>query len=337
MKETQFVARREADWARWDRWLGIRPKDDHRKSSSAGSSWVADPLAIPTSELARRFRALCYDLALAEDRNYSSQLIDRLQHRVLVAHQTLYSAKRRIGQAVVDFLVGGFPAAVRREKRVVLVSAALFFVPLLTLLVLMQIFPESVYFLLSPQEITQFEQLYSPHLQSTGRPASMDWSMYSFYIANNVRIDFQCFAGGIAFGLGTVFYLIFNGMKIGAVAGYLTHLGFITSFWGFVAGHSSFELLGAVFSGAAGLKIGLAMVAPGRRTRAFALREAARRAIPLLYGAAAMTFVAAIIEAFWSPLTVIAPWIKYAAGIALWITLAAYFFLAGRSVSVTAA
>ena len=88
--------------------------------------------------------------------------------------------------------------------------------------------------------------------------------MLAFYIYNNVRIDFQCFAGGLLFGVGSIFFLVYNGLHIGAVAGHLTRVGYGETFWGFVAGHSSFELLGAVLAGAAGLRIGYALVAPGR-------------------------------------------------------------------------
>jgi uncharacterized membrane protein SpoIIM required for sporulation len=339
MKELQFVARRSGDWEKWDRWLGARNDPGARSPRGKGAekrpSRRAEERAradtMSAAELAPRFRALCHDLALAQDRNYSSELVDALQHRVLLAHQRLYSAKRRIGQAMLEFYLGAFPRAVRRERVVVLTSAALFFLPLVFILGLVQIVPESVYFLLSTEQIAQFEKLYALHPTAPLRTATTDWTMYAYYIGNNVKINFQCFAGGMLFGLGSVFYLLFNGLNIGAVAGHMTHMGLIPTFWGFVAGHSSFELLGIVFSGASGLKIGLALIAPGQRSRARALREAARQAVPLLYGAASMTFVAAFIEAFWSPLTLVPVEIKYGVGIALWTLLLAYFFLAGRS------
>ena len=69
------------------------------------------------------------------------------------------------------------------------------------------------------------------------------------------------------FGVGTIFYLLFNGVFLGAVAGHLTGLGYIETFWGFVSGHSSFELTAIMLSGAAGLRIGMALIAPGNRTR----------------------------------------------------------------------
>lgn len=74
----------------------------------------------------------------------------------------------------------------------------------------------------------------------------------------------------------------------------------------------------------------MALVAPGRLRRSDALKAAARRAIPLLYGAALLTFSAAFIEALWSPSRTIPFEIKIGAGIGLWICLLLYFVFAGR-------
>ena len=41
--------------------------------------------------------------------------------------------------------------------------------------------------------------------------------MFGFYILNNVSIGFRSFAGGIIFGLGTIFFLVFNGLILGGV------------------------------------------------------------------------------------------------------------------------
>ena len=162
------------------------------------------------------------------------------------------------------------------------------------------------------------------------RDAGTEFTMLGASIRNNVRIDFQCFAGGIFFGLGSIFYLFDNGLYIGAGAGHRTRLGYGEAFWSFVAGHSSFELIGAILAGAAGLRIGYALVAPGPYTRGTALRAAARVAVQLLYGAAAMTACAAFVEAFWSPRRALPVELKYGVGIALWVAWLAYFALAGR-------
>ena len=339
MKETQFSQQRQGDWAAWDRWLGPAAKKPKEKKPLNGvvTATAAETQALPreltVDTLPSAFRHLCQDLSLARDRHYSSTLVHALHERVLAAHQRIYGARKRLARHWLGFLVGGLPRLVREEWRFVLAAAALFFVPLLITLFLLQSHPDGVYYLMSPQSVAQYEEMYSPTAERLGRPhgASDELTMLAFYIANNVRIDFQCFAGGIAFGLGSVFFLIYNGLMIGATAGYLTQLGHIETFWGFVAGHSAPELIGAVISGAAGLKIGLALVAPGRRRRGDALKDAARGAVRLLYGAATLTFSAAFIESLWSPIRTLPFMLKIGVGIGVWLVLLAYFLFAGRS------
>jgi len=116
---------------------------------------------------------------------------------------------------------------------------------------------------------------------------------------------------------------------MGAAAGYVNHAGNPESFWTFVCGHSSFELLGMVVSGMAGMRLGLAILRPGRLPRVRALVEASRLALPLIYGAALLTGLAAVVEGFWSAQG-IPSGVKYAFGISGWILHAVYFLLAGR-------
>ena len=73
-----------------------------------------------------------------------------------------------------------------------------------------------------------------------------------------------------------------------------------------------------------------ALIAPGGRSRVSALKENALVAVRLLYGAAALTFMAAFIEAFWSPLRSVPFALKIGVGIALWLVTLAYLLLAGR-------
>jgi uncharacterized membrane protein SpoIIM required for sporulation len=112
--------------------------------------------------------------------------------------------------------------------------------------------------------------------------------------------------------------------------GYVHAAGNVERLYTFASSHSSFELLGFILAAAAGMRIGLGFALPGRLTRVAAMREAGKRALPILYGATAMISVAAVIEAFWSP-SAVPPVFKYCVGVAGWCLFAAYFFFVGRS------
>jgi uncharacterized membrane protein SpoIIM required for sporulation len=155
--------------------------------------------------------------------------------------------------------------------------------------------------------------------------------MFGFYIYNNITIGFQTFAGGLLFGLGSLFYLVFNGLFLGVVSGHLTALGFTQTFWPFVAGHSSLELTAIVILGGVGLMLGYGAIAPGRMKRWHAIRDMATEAMPLVYGSVLMLVAAAFVEAFWSSTTWPPVQTKYLVGAFLWVLLGLYLLFMGRN------
>ena len=315
MRQHQFEAAHAREWEEFEKFLE-KPK-----------SPVFDAAEMPV-----RYRRICQCLALAADRQYSPELVDRLNGLALRGHHTLYGNRRRQSQRVLDFLLAGFPALVRAEWRLVLAAFILFFGPLLGLIAVLQVYPEFAHYVLEPGQIAQFHQMYDPANKRLGtREADSSLMMFGFYIWNNIRIGFQTFAGGLLFGVGSIWFLGANGVVIGAVAGYLTQIGYTQTFWSFVAGHSSLELLAIVVAGGAGLRLGMAVIAPGNMSRRAALVAAAKPAVRLMYGAAMMFLAAAFVEAFWSPLTEIPFEGKIGAGVAGWVILLIYFAFAGRA------
>ncbi len=325
MKQAVFEERYRGEIDRFEKWLD-RSNIKQRKNTGAD-----DTAGLAAGDVPAAYRHLCQLMALARDRQYSPDLVDRLNHLVLRGHHVLYGPAAGQRARLLAFLAAGFPRVVRSEWRLVLTSVILFFAPLLLLITALQFYPDFILYFFSPEHLTRYEDAYDPANPRLGMRESDDnLMMFAFYIWNNVKIGIQTFATGVAFGLGSIFFLAFNGIIIGAIAGYLTAIGHGEPFWSFVSGHSAMELTAIVLSGAAGLKLGSALIAPGNRTRKAALIEVAQPAIRIMYGAALMFLVAAFIEGFWSPLTAFPPRLKYAVGISLWIVVLAYFALAGR-------
>jgi uncharacterized membrane protein SpoIIM required for sporulation len=313
--------------ARWDEFADWLKRAGGQRTKTQPAEPAIDPMQVPA-----RYRELCQHLALARDRQYSADLIERLSRLALAGHQALYAARSRGLERVWQFLRSGFPRAVRRDVRFVALAALLFFGPLLVLTLAIPEHPDFAYVVLPASVLDDVQEMYGEAAKTLGRKreADTDVAMFGFYIFNNVRIGFQTFAGGLVFGLGTIFYLLYNGVFIGAITGHVIHSGLATQFFSFTSGHSAFELGAICLSGASGLKLGYAVLAPGQLKRAAALRAAAAEAVPVVVGLAGMLSLAAAIEAFWSPRTFLLPVVKYAVGGTLWLLLLLYFAFAGR-------
>ncbi|MGD8560226.1 MAG: stage II sporulation protein M, partial [Gammaproteobacteria bacterium] len=218
------------------------------------------------SRFANYYRQTCYHYSIAKTRQYSPHLIARLHDLVLRAHQHLYSSRHFIAWRILQFIFVDFPVAVRNNSRFFWLSTALLFLPGLIIGLLCYYFPEVVYSVMSEDEVFGFEVMYSPSAEVLGRSreSATDFLMFGYYIKHNIGIGFRTFAGGLLFGIGTVFTLLFNGTFLGAVAGYLTQLGYTETFWPFVSGHGAFELTAICICGAAGLRLAFPLFAPGR-------------------------------------------------------------------------
>ena len=313
-----------------DEWTELEASLDCLLARGVGKS--ASLSSVSGARVAALYRRACEHLALARARCYPAYMVDRLERLTATAHQVIYQ-RREFGLASVwDTIAVGFPSAVRNHVSYVAVAAATFLLPTIVIALLVYSRPEMILSVVSSETAASFEEMYSPAADSIGRTrtATTDWMMFGFYIRNNVGVAFQCFAGGLFAGLGSLFFLAYNGAFSGALAGYLTERGLSSTFYSFVATHSAFELTAIVLSGAAGLRIGHALLAPGRLTRLHSLVLATRDSAVLLYGVTAMLLVAAAIEAFWSSATWLPAAAKYSVAAVCWTAVLGYFTFQGR-------
>ena len=320
MKQQQFEQQWQDDWVQFEQRL---LQLERRKTEDQGqNSYCAE------------YRRVCQHLALAQERGYSSHLIERLQQLAQRGHQQLYRQRSQLGGQLLAFLFSGLPQTIRQQWRSIAVASLLFYGSLIGMGVLVYLFPELVYSVVDPEQVEQMESMYDPEARRLGhfseRNSGDDWQMFGFYIMNNIGIAFQTFASGLLFGLGSLFFLFFNGLMIGAVAGHLSEIGYGSTFWSFVIGHGAFELTAITFAGAAGLQLGWALLAPGRNSRSEALRLAAAEAVKLVAGVILFLLIAAFIEAYWSSMTYTSAQVKLVVGAALWLLVASYCIFAGR-------
>ena len=326
MNQETFQARHQQEWAAFERWLDLRTRQK-KGARPPQDEGVFEDAAFPAA-----YRRLCQQLALAERRCYSVLLVRRLQDLAQRGHLVLYRPPAPRWHRVADFFAAEFPGLVRAQWRAMAVAAVLFFVPLVTAIVLLQYRPEFVHSVFGPEQLSKFESMYDPASKShaLGRESGTDLKMFGYYIMNNVSIGFRTFASGLFGGVGSILVLVFNGIFIGGIAGHLTAIGYGGPFWRFVVGHSAPELLAIVISGGAGLHVGMALIAPGRRTRSRALVEAGAVGAKLVLGAFAMLVVAAFIEAYWSSIGWMPNPVKFGTGLALWALILLWFWRGGR-------
>jgi uncharacterized membrane protein SpoIIM required for sporulation len=318
-----FERQYEPEWRDFERML---ERLEARGGRRAGSDSTGGPSAFPEA-----YRRICHHLALARHRRYGADLELRLNRLALRGHQQLYRTRTAGLDALLEFFGVRFPQRVRAQARLVLLATLLFAGPALILGPLVAWKPAIALSVIPAEQLEDFGRQYARGGDlAAGRPVDSDVMMFGFYIHNNIGIAFRTFAGGVLGGIGSIFFLVYNGIFFGAVAGHIHQAGYDGNFYPFVIGHGAFELTAIVLSGAAGLRLGFALLAPGRRRRSQALREAAHEAVPVLAGAAVMLVAAAFLEAFWSSSSAVPAAVKLAVGTAFWALVLTYLTAAGR-------
>ncbi|MCH1510329.1 MAG: stage II sporulation protein M [Akkermansiaceae bacterium] len=317
MNRQEFEQKNSAEWQAFE--VELKSVDKNEDLSSAAS--------IPS-----KFRKICYDLSLAQYRMFGARICDRLNSLAIQGYRSIHRSKGAFGEGFLIFFLRTFPQAFRRDWKLFVVSSFIFWVPFFLMWWSAHREIAWIQSLLGPESMNSLEGMYGKNantVEHLRQEHGSNFEMFAHYIQNNVGIDFQLYGGGILFGLGTIFYLFFNGLHIGATVGYINYAGDPEKLWRFVAGHSSFELLGMIVVGMAGLKLGFSLLAPGNYPRGKALARAGRCSLPLLLGGASMTTFAAVIEGFWSAQPITAS-TKYFAGIIFWVLHLLYFTVVGR-------
>ena len=329
MRQEAFESRHEQTWSVFEEWIDALSTPSFARRSDA------DSLATISKNFPSMYRQVCHHLALARTRRYSVGLQQRLNQLALDGHQHLYRTRTPFFSSIGLFLARDFPVAFRKQWRFMLASTLLFYLPAMVMALAIVLRPEVIFSLIDPGSVSQMEEMYDPANDVLGRErgSDSDFQMFGYYIYNNISIGFRTFAGGLLFGLGSLFFLIFNGLYFGAVSAHLTVAGFTETFWPFVSGHSSFELTAITIFGGVGLMIGYGALAPGRMTRWQSIRQRAVSGLPLIYGGTLMLVAAAFVEAFWSSTAWPPVSFKYSVGAFFWLIHALYFFLLGRNES----
>lgn len=315
MKQLQFEQAHAPNW----QWFEDQTKRLEKRQGRL-------PAAESQAYLAA-YRRLCNHLAIARSRAYSQMLQDRLNQLVRRGHWQIYRSRRLRWFDLVVFLRDGFPAAVAAHWRWVWVSSLLFYGLGLGFGLWAYFSPDAIFWLMDGKQVTELELMYDPSSEHIGRVRddSTDVMMFGFYIYNNISIAFKTLASGLIFGLGSLFFVTFNGAFMGLAAGHLQAVGSGEPFWSFVIAHGAYELTAIVLAGAAGFQIGWALIHPGQLARLEALKRNAAGVVPMLYGIVLLLLLAAAIEAFWSSKSHLPVAIKYTVGGLCWLSVALYF------------
>ena len=294
-----FVARRRPEWTQLETML---------TRQRAGSLTLAD-----VGTLDALYRRASADLAFAQSAYAGTDVLRFLNQLCSRAYGMIYRPRGARLESLRTFYGQTFPQLVRETLAMTQLAAALLVFGIVVGAITVFLHPDGAV-LLVPANLRQVigrGEVWTDSVLGPMTPSDVAVQIF----LNNLRVMIVAFALGVTAGIGTVFIVLSNGVSIGAIVAACFKGGVGPNILTFMSAHGPVELSLICISAGAGLHIGRAMIDPGERSRAVAIREHAQVAVQVLLGCAPFMVAIGIVEGFVSPGTFL-PWpLKVAAGV----------------------
>ncbi|SNT06857.1 stage II sporulation protein M [Sphingopyxis indica] len=323
----RFRDEREADWIAFDALLTRL----ERRGAKALSS---DELL----QLPLLYRATLSSLSIARATSLDKALLDHLEALSIRGYFLIYGVREsRLGR-LKRFFLHDWPAAVRALWKETLIVALILILGVATSWLLVAHDPEW-YFHFIPEELSggrdprasvEFLRSTIGHGKAPDGEDGMLHVFATYLFTHNSRVSIMAFALGFAFGVPTMILEFYQGLSLGAMLAVFSGKGLGVEFGGWLFIHGTTELFAATLAGAAGLKIGTAVVFPGARGRLDAAAAAGRTAGKVMVGVIVMLLAAGLLEGFGRQL-VTDTLVRYGIGTLMLLFWLGYYYLPRRS------
>lgn len=323
----RFVEKRRA---RWKRLEALLDEAQDASESQLGPGRLQELLVL--------YRSACADLNQARALTANPQLLGSINQLVGRAYRFVYRGRTGTRLELKRFFLQDVPATFRRERRWVrLASASLvlgaalgFAAALLSPAEADSLIPAEM-LTARPRERADQIEAGKERIDSVSKATEFG----SFLYTHNIQVSFLTFALGALTFVGGFALLFYNGVLLGAVAARYALDGAGTFFVAWVGPHGALEIPSIVFAGAAGLLAGRALLLPGDRGRAAALRESFPAVFRMLCTCAVLLVGAGLIEGSFSQMSAKSvPYaIKTAVAAALFCGMYGWLFLGRREES----
>ncbi|MFC0300007.1 stage II sporulation protein M [Virgibacillus soli] len=245
----------------------------------------------------RLYQKTAQNLSYAQTYFPQEEMTVYLNTLVAKAHNMLYKDQVSSGKQIKQFFTVTFIQLLWDQYKAVIIAMGLFLLGAAGSFLAVLSNPDHIYAIL-PSEITA--EINPERLNSN--PGTIDGSFMSASImTNNIQVAFLAFAGGITFGILTVYVLMINGIMVGGLAAFFWHYSKTYVFWAYIVPHGIIELTAIFIAGGAGLLMGYKLLVPGNYSRGYQLKIQATRSIQLILGTIPLFVIAGIIEGFITP------------------------------------
>ncbi|HEV2215508.1 MAG TPA: stage II sporulation protein M [Terracidiphilus sp.] len=272
-------------------------------------------------EMALLYRQVAADISVLRQDPTARTYAEHVNQLLARAHNIMYSRRKTSLATLFRFLRDDYPAIFQRQFAFVFAAFALSLAWAALGASVTLSHPAFMRHYVGPAMVTTMER----HKMWTDSVVGVEPMASSFIMTNNLTVCFLTFAGGIIFGLGTLWLLYFNGMMLGVIGAACHYYHMSILLWSFVAPHGSLELPSIFIAGGAGLRLGYGMLFPGNLRWKDSVALGGMEATRLVSGIIPLLVIAGTLEGFFSPSHAPIP-LKFTVGAVLFVLLNLWLF-----------
>lgn len=268
------------------------------------SRWkeLEDMLAAPgkkdPDKLSDLFIRLTDDLSYARTYYPDSKATEYLNYISSRLHQEIYRNKKERSGRFIRFWTQEVPMAVGKHIRLLAVAAGVFFVAFLIGWLSQLQDPDFIRFTLSDKYVNMTEENIKDGDPMGVYNSGSRFSLFVMIMVNNVRVMLVYFMLGLLFGVGALWRIFSEGIRIGSFMCFFYTKALLLDASLAVWMHGTIEISCLIISGQAGLVIGKGIVFPGTYKRSVSLRKHAMDGMKIAIGLVPFIVIAAFIEGF---------------------------------------
>ena len=263
-------------------------------------------------DLADRFISITDDLAYAKTFYPKSQTTAYLNGLASKFHQNIYRNRKEKSNRFIYFWKIELPLLFKQYQKQLLYSG-IFFVSFCLLGALSAKYDDTFVRLIMGDT---YVEMTNENI-AKGDPFGVykkqsEMPMFLTIAANNIYVSFITYVCGIFFSVGTVYFLIKNGIMLGAFQYYFfsKSLGLqsVLVIWL----HGTLEISAIIIAGGAGLAMGNSLLFPGTYSRLDSIKKGAKDGMKIAIGLVPIFIAAAFIEGFITRHTEMPVWLSAA-------------------------
>jgi uncharacterized membrane protein SpoIIM required for sporulation len=278
MRETGFIKQNKEKWVEFEQTLKQKKKDPDSLSNLFVQ--VTDDLSYSRTFYPNR-----------SVRVYLNNLAQQI-------FQSIYKNKKEKGNRFAIFWKEELPFIMYQTRKELLISFLVFALAM-GIGVLSSAYDPEFYRLILGDS---YVEMTKENIR-TGDPMAVykkrnEIDMFLGITINNLFVAFYTFILGVIMSIGTLAFLLYNGIMVGSFQYFFVEQGLFRESFLTIWMHGTLEISAIVIAGAAGIVMGNGLVFPGTYSRLQSFQVSARRAIKIMLGITPIFVFAAFIEGF---------------------------------------